>query len=66
MDVTHGRGDAVVAQELLQGGQIRARFHEVRSKGMAQGVNTARLADPRPPLGRVVTNGASLLQTELR
>jgi hypothetical protein len=35
-------------QELLEGGQIRARFHEMGGKSMAQGVNAAALGDPGP------------------
>ena len=41
-----------MAQQLLQGGQIRARFHEVGGKGMAQGMTATRLGTPRTLLGR--------------
>ena len=43
-----------MAQELLQGGQIRARLQQVRGKGMAEDMDAAALGDPRAALGRIV------------
>jgi hypothetical protein len=43
-----------MAQQALPGSQIHPAFPRRRGNRMAQGVNTARLGDPCPLLGRIV------------
>ena len=43
-----------MAEEALDGVQVRSRLQQVRSVGMAQRVNTALLADAGPELGEHV------------
>ena len=45
VEVAHGRGDLAVAEEALDGVQIRPRLQQVSGVGMAQRVNAALLAD---------------------
>jgi hypothetical protein len=54
MDVAHGRRNAVVPQQPLQGGQIGPCFQQVGGKAVAQGMDAARLGDPGAALGSIV------------
>jgi hypothetical protein len=45
--VGHGRRDTFVAQQPLQGRQIRTTFQQVEGKRMAQGMNAARFGNAR-------------------
>lgn len=47
MRVDFGGGNAFVAQHFLYGAKIRAAFHQVRGKGMTEGVGGNDLVDAR-------------------
>ena len=49
MHVPHGGGDAVMAEQPLQGGQIHPAFHRMRGKGMVVLISILPMKGRRSP-----------------